>query len=118
VVPRTFTPTFLGKNTKVDFKASDAAALADSDGDGLPDAYEMSTFGNLAQTGAGDFDGDLASNLAEFNAGTDPKDPLSLPGGGAPSTGGGGGGGGGGCGLTGVEAVLALLLVRRRRSAL
>jgi Tol biopolymer transport system component len=48
---------------------------ADSDHDGLPDAWEMYFFGTLDQTGSDDFDQDGYSNLAEFIAGTDPTDP-------------------------------------------
>lgn len=115
-VSKTLSPNFPGENFKVDFKASEAAAFADTDADGLPDSWETANFGNLSQTGAGDFDGDGATNLAEFNAGTDPKDPLSKPGGGAPPPSTKKGGGGGGCGLTGLEAVVLLLALRRRRS--
>jgi hypothetical protein len=46
--------------------------FTDTDNDGLDDNWETSYFGNLAQTAAGDPDGDGDSNLAEFNAGTDP----------------------------------------------
>jgi uncharacterized repeat protein (TIGR02543 family) len=46
----------------------------DSDADGLPDAWEQLYFGNLtAQDGTGNPDGDGASNLAEFQAGTNPN---------------------------------------------
>ncbi len=45
----------------------------DTDSDGLPDAWETSVFGNLAQTGAGDFDRDGLSNIDEYARGTDPK---------------------------------------------
>jgi len=47
-------------------------ASADSDGDGLPDAWELQYFGNLNQTAAGDFDGDGLTNLQEYQLGTDP----------------------------------------------
>ncbi len=91
------------------------AALAvpnptDSDGDGLPDAWETGFFGGLSQTAAGDPDGDGWSNLSEYQAGTDPTSAASVPGGGAS-----GGSGGGGCGATGLEALLLLALRRRRR---
>jgi len=46
----------------------------DTDSDGLPDVFEINHFGDLSQTGGGDFDGDGASNLAEYQAGTDPSD--------------------------------------------
>jgi hypothetical protein len=50
----------------------------DTDGDGLPDTWEIANFGDLSQTAAGDFDQDSASNGNEFAAGTDPSDPFSL----------------------------------------
>ena len=85
----------------------------DTDGDGLPDSWEMAHFGNLDQTATGDPDGDGFNNLAEFNAGTDPMDSPS-PGSDAPpepkkS------GGAGGCGLTGLDVVLLLGLLRLAR---
>ncbi|MDI6774916.1 MAG: hypothetical protein QME60_05920 [Verrucomicrobiota bacterium] len=47
-------------------------SAADSDADGLSDDWEVCRFGNLAQTGAGDFDGDGLTNAEERNLGTDP----------------------------------------------
>ena len=46
----------------------------DTDGDGLPDGWELQYFGNLSQTDTDDPDGDGFSNLQEFLAGTDPTD--------------------------------------------
>jgi hypothetical protein len=58
----------------------------DSDGDGMPDAWERKYFGNLAQTASGDFEGDGITNLQEYQNGTDPtvdnnpdKDRDGLP---------------------------------------
>lgn len=51
----------------------------DLDGDGLGDAWEHAHFGSLAPAPDGDPDGDGFSNLQEFQAGTDPTDPLSNP---------------------------------------
>jgi hypothetical protein len=112
-VSKLVTPGFSGENVKVDCKLSDAG-LPDTDNDDLPDAWETAMFGNLAQTGSGDFDGDSATNLAEFNAGSDPTKASSVPtgGGGSPAD---SGGGGGGCGLCGLEVLLALKLWRFRR---
>ena len=44
----------------------------DSDGDGIPDAYEYYYYGTLANGAASDTDGDGVSLLAEFTAGTNP----------------------------------------------
>ncbi len=46
----------------------DMGIVADSDSDGLPDDWETFNFGNLAQTAAGDADGDGVNNLSEYNA--------------------------------------------------
>ena len=66
------------------FTASDGALTAthrtavtinsvrDSDGDGLPDAWEMQHFGGLARDGSDDYDGDGISDLLEFLLGSDP----------------------------------------------
>ncbi len=51
----------------------------DTDADGLLDSWETNYFGNLDQTGAGDFDGDYAANEEEETAGTDPTDRLAGP---------------------------------------
>jgi hypothetical protein len=44
----------------------------DTDGDGLPDFWELRYFGSLAQTGAGDFDGDGLTHAQEYAYGTIP----------------------------------------------
>jgi hypothetical protein len=81
----------------------------DSDGDGLPDAWETQHFGDTtSQDGAGDPDGDGSANLAEYQAGTDPTSASSVPGGAGGS--GGNGGGGGGCGALGIESLLVAAL--------
>jgi alpha-tubulin suppressor-like RCC1 family protein len=49
-----------------------ALYLSDWDGDGMPGWWERQYFGNLDQTGSGDYDGDGFSNLDEFLNGTDP----------------------------------------------
>src|SRR6185503_12972784 len=116
--PKAVTPGFSGENVKVDFKLSEAG-LPDTDGDGLPDAYETATFGDLTRNGNADFDSDSYSDLAEFNAGSDPLSAGSVPtggsGGGPPPGGNSDDGGGGGCGLTGLEPLLALALLRLLR---
>jgi len=50
----------------------------DSDGDGLPDDWELLFFGNLGRDGTGDFDNDGFRDSSEFLAGTNPTDAMSL----------------------------------------
>ncbi|WP_319574437.1 fibronectin type III domain-containing protein [uncultured Desulfobacter sp.] len=45
---------------------------ADSDGDGLPDCWELEYFGNLDQVADGHGDSDDLTNIEEYNIGTDP----------------------------------------------
>lgn len=54
-----------------------ATLMLETDGDGLPDAWEETYFGNLNQLPTGDFDGDGISNLDEYLDGTNPADPDS-----------------------------------------
>lgn len=56
--------------------ANTTTGPADSDGDGLPDDWEIAHFGNLLRDGSGDFDGDGFSDRGEFLAGTDPGNAL------------------------------------------
>jgi Bacterial TSP3 repeat len=57
-----------------------AASWPDADADGLKDAWEVQSFGSItAQNASGDPDGDLATNLQEFQAGTDPVSALYFP---------------------------------------
>jgi len=51
----------------------------DTDADGLPDAWETATFGDLSRNGTGGYDGDLATDAQEFAAGSDPKLATSWP---------------------------------------
>jgi hypothetical protein len=57
-----------GQTTRLDF----GAAVPDADNDGLPDAWEQAMFGGVAFNGLSDTDGDGASNLSEYLAGTNP----------------------------------------------
>jgi hypothetical protein len=57
---------------------STAAPLwLDSNGNGIPDWWEMQYFGNLNQTATGDYDGDGVDNLDEYLEGTNPANPAS-----------------------------------------
>jgi hypothetical protein len=65
-----------GKQTRLDLTLGE-----DSDGDGLPDAWERAYAGGIEQDGSGDADGDGLSNLEEYVAGAyavDPKDGFAL----------------------------------------
>lgn len=58
--------------------ATTTIARTDTDGDGIPDAWENLYFGNLTTANSTtDTDGDGACDLAEYNAGTVPTDPAS-----------------------------------------
>lgn len=50
---------------------------ADTDADGIPDAWELSYLETLVEGAEDDSDGDAQSNLQEYLAGTDPTDPAS-----------------------------------------
>ena len=52
--------------------AMSGKSIVDSDNDKLDDAWELTHFGNLAQTGATDFDNDGKSNFQEYAEGSDP----------------------------------------------
>jgi len=51
------------------------AASADVDGDGVFDGYERWYYGDTSQDATSDTDGDGATLLQEFNAGSDPTNP-------------------------------------------
>jgi hypothetical protein len=54
------------------------AVTDDSDGDQLPDGWEILYFGNLNQNGSGDPDGDGINNATELAEGTNPNNAASL----------------------------------------
>jgi hypothetical protein len=51
---------------------------ADTDGDGLPDSWEMERFGSLNATASADADGDGTTNMMEYLAGTNPLSVASV----------------------------------------
>ncbi|MCP5538425.1 MAG: hypothetical protein H7A51_19600 [Akkermansiaceae bacterium] len=53
--------------------------LADSDNDTLPDDWELEYWGDLTAAPGDDSDGDGVSNFKEYQAGTNPLRPDSLP---------------------------------------
>lgn len=71
----TFGPLDRGRLERVDLVISNQPA--DSDGNGLPDAWEMAHFGRLGVDPQADPDRDGLSNRQEYVAGTDPSDPQS-----------------------------------------
>ncbi len=52
-----------------------ATFTADTDADGLPDDWELASFGSLSATPEADSDGDGRSNFQEYQNGTDPTVP-------------------------------------------
>lgn len=53
-------------------------SFVDTDGNGLPDAWEMNYFGHIGVDPTADPDGDGTSNHTEFVAGTNPIDATSV----------------------------------------
>ena len=72
---------FCGATTNFVAQAAANAAAVDTDGDGLPDEWEKKYGLNLNDPAdaESDGDGDLFTNLEEFEAKTDPTDPRDHP---------------------------------------
>jgi hypothetical protein len=70
--------TSWGPLTRATPGTSNQPSIPDSDGDGMVDAWELEHFLTLARDGQGDFDGDGATDGAEFQAGTHPTDPADV----------------------------------------
>ncbi|MBK1834405.1 hypothetical protein [Roseibacillus ishigakijimensis] len=72
-----------GDNNALEFAngtdPNDPFSSQDSEPDGLADGWETFYFSDLDEGAAGDPDSDGATNLAEFNAGTNPTDGTSVP---------------------------------------
>ena len=62
----------LGDMTEHNLKTDTIAMGVDSDGDGMPDAFEYKYFGNLTKNATTDTDGDGVSDKQEYLEGTNP----------------------------------------------
>ncbi len=58
---------------------SSPGTIVDTDGNGLPDAWEMQYFGHLGNNPTADTDGDGLTNLQEYQQGSNPAVPNTTP---------------------------------------
>jgi len=71
--------TLVVANNSGSVTSAPAMLLFDSDRDGLPDSWEIVSFGSITnQRSLGDFDGDGLSNLDEFRDGTNPTNSAAF----------------------------------------
>lgn len=54
-------------------------SASDTDGDGLPDDWEIEHFGDLSRDGKGDYDKDGYSDFEEWQKGWNPKEAAKVP---------------------------------------
>jgi len=74
--------TLIAHDGELDTKASVSIKInpaSDKDGDGLQDDWEVAYFGDLSQSGEGDFDSDGYSNIEEFENGWNPSLVTQIP---------------------------------------
>ncbi len=64
-----------GGSTSDEIRITVISVNPDDDGDGMDDLWEITNFGTLDRNGSGDADGDGATDLMEFEFGTDPNVP-------------------------------------------
>jgi hypothetical protein len=66
-------PQINDRNPILNAVTVEEVAGEDADGDGLPDVWELANFGDLNQSGTGDFEPDGLNNQQELARGTNPK---------------------------------------------
>ncbi len=78
VLPPPAAYTVVITNSSGSVTSAPANILFDTDGNGLPDSWEIAYFGATGQDPNADPDGDGVSNLQEYLDGTDPTNPASF----------------------------------------
>jgi len=71
--------TYLDSISMADGATNNIPMAIDSDGDGLPDRWEVRYFGDLSHNGTADTDGDGFTDRQEYIAGTNPNNADSYP---------------------------------------
>jgi hypothetical protein len=70
--------TTTNSNEEVFTRIAVTEGITDSNGNGIPDAWEQQVFGNLTNSATGDNDGDGLDNFGEWVAGTHPTNGRSV----------------------------------------